>query len=134
MSLDQTFAKQIQDHIHGGTALTQPTAPFRLRQMTANGSASANGTELATSGGYTAGTGAPTIAFGAATTASPSVSTSSSAQTITNMPATTIVGVEIWNSNGTPSRQEFGSLAASKTTASGDTLSYAIGAVTSSLS
>jgi hypothetical protein len=133
MAFDQGFAKGMQDHIHGGTALAQPTAPYRLRQMTANGSASANGTELGTAGGYTAGTGAPTIAFGAATTASPSVSTSSSAQTITNMPATTIVGVEIWNSNGTPGRQEWGALAASKTTASGDTLSYAIGAVTSSL-
>lgn len=134
MALDQAFAKAIQDHIHGSTALAQPTAPYRLRQMTANGSASANGTELATSGGYTAGTGAPTIAFGAATTASPSVASSSGAVTITNMPATTIVGVEIWNSNGTPSRQEWGALAASKTTASGDTLSYSAGAVTSSLS
>jgi hypothetical protein len=134
MALDQAFAKAIQDHIHGGTALAQPTAPYRLRQMTAVGSASANGTELGSSGGYTAGVGAPTIAFGAATTASPSVATSSTAQTITNMPATTINGVEIWNSNGTPGRQELGNLAAAKTTASGDTLSYAIGAITSSLS
>lgn len=133
MALDQAFAKSIQDHVHGNTALTQPTTPFRLRQMTANGSGSANGTELATSGGYTAGTGAPTIAFSAATTAVPSVAASSGAVTITNMPATTIVGVEIWNSNGTPGRQEWGALAANKTTASGDTLSYAAGAVTSSL-
>ena len=131
---DQAFAKQIQDHIHGNTALTQPTAPFRLRQMTAVGSASANGTELATGGGYTQGTGAPTIPFGAATTASPSVAQNSSAVTITNMPATTINGVEIWNSNGTPGRQELGNLASAKTTASGDTLSYAIGAVQSQLS
>lgn len=133
MALDQGFAKQIQDHIHGGTALPQPTAPFRLRQMTANGSGSANGAELASSGGYTAGTGAPTIAFGSATTAVPSVSSSSGGVTITNMPATTIVGVEIWNSNGTPGRQEWGALSSSKTTASGDTLSYSAGAVTSSL-
>jgi hypothetical protein len=133
MALDQAFAKGIQDHIHGNTALTQPTGPFRLRQMTANGSGSANGTELTTGGGYTSGTGAPTIAFGAATTAVPSVSSNSGAVTNTNMPATTIVGVEIWNSNGTPGRQEWGALSASRTTASGDTLSYAIGAVTSSL-
>lgn len=133
MALDQTFAKQIQDHIHGNTALTQPTAPFRLRQMTANGSGSANGTELATSGGYTSGTGAPTIAFGASTTAVPAVASNSGAVTITNMPASTIVGVEIWNSNGTPGRQEWGALTASRTIASGDTLSYAIAAVTSSL-
>ena len=134
MALDQAFAKAIQDHIHGGTALTQPTGPFRCRLMTANGSASANGTELTTGGGYTSGTGAPTVAFSAATTASPSVSASSGAVTVTNMPAATIVGIEIWNSNGTPGRQEFGALAASKTTASGDTLSFSAGAITSSLS
>lgn len=131
---DQAFAKQIQDHIHGNTALTQPTGPFRLRQMTTVGSASANGTELATSAGYTSGTGAPTIPFGAATTASPSVAASSSATTVTNMPATTINGVEVWNSNGTPGRQELGNLTTPKTTSAGDTLSYATGAVTSALS
>ena len=102
--------------------------------MTAVGSPSANGTELTTGGGYTSGTGAPTIPFGAATTASPSVAQNSSAVTITNMPAATINGVEIWNSNGTPSRQELGNLTAAKTTASGDTLSYAVGAVQSQLS
>lgn len=132
--LDQTFAKQIQDHIHGNTALTQPTAPYRLRQMTAAGTASANGTELTTGGGYTSGVGAPTIAWGAATTASPSVASNSAAVTITNMPAATIPAVEVWNSNGTPARQELGNLTSSKTTASGDTLSYAIGAVQSQLS
>ena len=133
MALDQAFAKAIQDHIHGGTALTQPTTPFRLRLMTANGSASANGTELATSGGYTSGVGAPTIAFSAATTATPSVSANSGIVSVTNMPVATIVGVEIWNSNGTPGRQEWGALTANKTTASGDTLSFAASAVTSSL-
>lgn len=131
--LDQTFAKQLNDHFHGGTALPQPTAPFRLRQMTTVGSASANGTELTTGGGYTSGVGAPTIAFAASTTATPSVAASSGAVTITNMPATTINGVEVWNSNGTPSRQELGNLTTPKTTASGDTLSYAAGAVTSGM-
>lgn len=133
MALDQAFAKALNDHFHGNTALAQPTAPFRLRQMTANGSGSANGTELATSGGYTAGTGAPTVAFSAATTAVPSVAASSGAVTINNMPAATIVGIEIWNSNGTPGRQEWGALSASKTTAAGDTLSYSAGAITSAL-
>lgn len=134
MSLDQAFAQKIQDHTHGGTALAQPTTPFRCRQMTTNGTSTTNGTELATSGGYTAGTGAPTVAFSAATAATPSVSATSGAVTITNMPAATTVGIEIWNSNATPSRQELGALTASKTTAAGDTLSYAAGAITSALS
>jgi hypothetical protein len=99
--------------------------------MTANGSASANGTELATGGGYTAGTGQP-VSFAAATAASPSVSGSSAVVSFTNMPAATTAGIEIWN--GTPARQEFGALTAAKTTAAGDTLSFAAGAITSALS
>lgn len=133
MAFDAAFAKKIQDHVHGGTALPQPTGPFRLRQMTAAGTATTPGTELATGGGYTSGTGAPTIAFGGATTASPSVASSSGVVSVTNMPATTIPAVEIWNSNGTPERQEFGNLTTPKTTNAGDTLTYAAGAVTSAL-
>lgn len=134
MALDQNFAKALNDHMHGVAALAAPTAPLRCRLMTANGTAAAAGTELATSGGYTAGTGAPTITFAAATAASPSVSASNVEVTVTNMPATTVVGIEIWNSNATPAREEWGALSASKTTASGDTLSFASGAITSSLS
>lgn len=133
MALDQAFAKLINDHFHGNTAMTQPTTPFRLRQMTSNGSGSANGSELATSGGYTAGTGAPTIAFNASTTAVPAVAASTGPVTITNMPTCTIVGVEVWNSNGTPTRQEWGGLTSSKSLVSGDTMTYATNAVTSSL-
>jgi hypothetical protein len=48
------------------------------------------------------------------------------------MPAATTAGIEIWN--GTPARQEFGALTAAKTTAAGDTLSFAAGAITSALS
>jgi hypothetical protein len=133
MAMDQATCKRVMDHVHGSATMTV-TAPLRLRQMTANGSATANGTELATAGGYTAGTGAPTITYGAATTATPSVSSNSAAVTITNMPAATVVGIEVWESNATtPYRIEQAALTTSKTTALGDTLSYAIGAVTSSL-
>lgn len=131
--LDQTTSKKLNDHLHGNTAFTQPTGPLRCRLMTTVGSASANGTELATSGGYTAGTGAPSMAFGAATTASPSVAANSGTVSVTNMPATTINGIEIWDSAGTPIRLELGSLTTPRTTASGDTLSFAASAVTSSL-
>jgi len=113
-----------------GAAVRLSTGPLRCRLMTANGSATAAGTELATSGGYTSGTGAPTITFGAASAA---VSTSTNAQTVTNMPATTIVGIEIWDSAGTPLRKWWGALTASKTTNAGDTYSQAIGAVTLAL-
>lgn len=130
MALDQTRANQLLDALHGVATLTATVTPLRARLMTANGSATANGTELATSGGYTAATGAPSFTFGAASAGS---SASSSAITVTNMPATTVVGVEIWDSAGTPKRQEFGALTASKTTNAGDTFSIAIGAMTSAL-
>lgn len=111
-----------------GTALTV-TTPMKARLMTANGSDSANGTELGTSGGYTAG--GATITFGSAASAG-SIS-NTAAVTWTNMPATTVVGLEIWDSTGTPVRIWWGALAASKTTASGDTFEFAIGAVTCTL-
>lgn len=128
--LDQTFSKTLNDHMHGVGALTMP-ATLRCRLMTAVGSASANGTELTTGGGYTSGTGAPAMPFAAATTASPSVAANSGVVSITNMPATTINGIEIWNS--LPVRMELGSLTVARTTASGDTLSFAASAVTSAL-
>lgn len=128
--LDQTYSKKINDHFHGVASLTMPTG-LRCRLMTTVGSASANGTELATSGGYTSGTGAPLMPFSAATTASPSVAANSGTVSVTNMPATTINGIEIWES--TPVRIELGSLTTPRTTAAGDTLSFATGAVTSSL-
>lgn len=111
-----------------GTALTI-TTPMKARLMTANGSDSANGTELGTSGGYTAG--GATITFGSAASAG-SIS-NTVAVTWTNMPATTIVGLEIWDSTGSPVRIWWGALASSKTVASGDTFEFAISAVTCTL-
>lgn len=127
-SLDGTRAAQAVDAMLGTTTLVATTTPVRLRQMTTQGSATANGTELATSGGYTSGAGAPSLTFAAASTTTGQAA-SNSAVTITNMPATTINAVEVWDSNATPKRQAQGSITA-KTTASGDTLSYASGAVT----
>jgi hypothetical protein len=105
------------------------TTTIKAKLMTANGTDSANGTELGTSGGYTAG--GATITFGSAA-ASGSIS-NTVACTWTNMPVATITGLELW-STGTPARLWYGPLAASKTTASGDTFEFAIGAVTCTLS
>ncbi len=126
--LDQGYSKKVNDHVHGVTSLTMPTG-HRARFMTAVGSASANGTELATSAGYTAGVGAPLMPWSAATTASPSVAANSSVVSVTNMPAATINGIEIWES--TPVRIELGTLSTPRTTVLGDTLSFAASSVTS---
>jgi hypothetical protein len=50
------------------------------------------------------------------------------------MPSCTVVGIELWDSAGTPSRLAYGSLTASKALTSGDTLEFAIGSITLSLS
>jgi hypothetical protein len=129
-AIDQTRCNQILDAILATTTLTASTTGIHIRLMTANGSVSANGTELGTSGGYTAGTGTATVTWAAASAAS---AASNQAYTVTNMPATTIVGVELWDSNGTPKRQAWGALSASKTTNSGDTFSIASGSITLAL-
>jgi hypothetical protein len=130
MALDQTRANQLLEAIHGVTALTATTTPTRVRLMTAVGTATTNGTELATSGGYTSGAGAPSVTWAAAATGSEATNAIVS---VTNMPVATINGIEIWDSNATPKRQELGSLTTPRTTASGDTLSFASGAITSAL-
>jgi hypothetical protein len=101
------------------------TTTIKAKLMTANGTDSANGTEVSNSGGYT--TGGATITFGSAA-ASGSIS-NTVAVTWTNMPAVTVVGVELW-STGTPARLWYGALTGSKVVASGDTFEFAIGAVT----
>jgi 2-methylaconitate cis-trans-isomerase PrpF len=92
-----------------GAAVRLATAPIRCRFMTANGSA----------------TGI-LMPFGAA---SAGVSGNSGTASQTNMPAATIVGIEIWDSAGTPLRKWWGALSANKTTVLGDTLSFAANAV-----
>lgn len=131
MALDQTRANEILTFMHAGAAPTALTAPIHVRIMTANGTATSNGTEVVTGGGYTSGSGAPTVTWAAAASGSQATN---AAINITNYPrAETVVGVEIWDTTGTPKRVEWGALTASKTMASGDTLSFASGAITSAL-
>lgn len=67
--------------------------------------------------------------------AAASGATSNSADVVfSGMPATTVVGVEIWDSAGTPVRLWYGNLAASRTVAAGDELRLAAGSLTLSLS
>jgi hypothetical protein len=125
-NLDQTFSNKLLDASVGGS-FTPPTTPITCRLMTANGTNTSNGTELATSGGYTSGTGAPQVTFAAASAGSKA---SNVAVTVTNMPATTVNGVELWDSEGSPVRLWWGPLTAAKTTNSGDTFTIASGSLT----
>ena len=98
---------------------TAPTGALKVRLMTANGSDSAAGTEV-TGGSYAS----QTVTFGAA---SGGATSNSGALTYTGMPACTVVGVESWDSAGTPIRWWHGALAASKTINAGDTFTIPAG-------
>lgn len=129
-NFDQTHANNILTGSTATGAFVASTAPIHVRLMTANGTSTANGTELTTGGGYTSGTGAPTVTFAAAAAGSIA---SNAAVTVTNMPATTIVGIELWDSAGTPLRKWFGALTANKTVNSGDTFTIGSGSLTLAL-
>ena len=89
------------------------------------GSDSSTGTE-ATGGSYAR----QTISFAAASSGS---ITTSADLTFTLMPACTVVGVDIYDSNGSPIRVAWASLAANKTVGAGDTLVIPTGSLTVTL-
>lgn len=118
-------ANRLLDASLGTAAYTAPTTPMRLALSTSTGTNSSAGTEV-TGGSYTR----QTITFGAASGGS---ATNSGALTFTGMPAATVTGVEIYDSNGTPRRAWVGALTASKTVAAGDSLSFAVASIAISL-
>lgn len=125
MSLVQVEANNLLNGTTLGGTFTAGASPLKLALDSVIGSATAAGTEV-TGGSYAR----QTITFGAA---SAGVATSITvAQTYTNMPAVTVVAVEVWDSTGTPVRKQFGSIT-SQAVSAGNTLSFAVGAVTSSL-
>jgi len=116
-------------HPSSGTATVGTktiTAPIKVRLMTANGSDTAAGTELGSGGSYVAATGINIDTNWAASSAKSKATNATVSQT--NMPSATVVGVELWDSSGTPQRIDWGSMT-SKTTTSGDTLSFTSGAI-----
>jgi hypothetical protein len=109
-----------------GLSSTAPTTPLKVALVTANGSDTAAGTEV-TGGSYAR----QNLTVAAAV----SGATSNSADVVfTGMPAATVVGVEIWDSAGTPVRLWYGPLAASRTVDAGDELRLTAGSLALSLS
>jgi hypothetical protein len=113
----------------GGGSAFAVTPPFFLRLMTAQGSTTANGTELSATG-YTAGgstMGSP--AFG---TPSGGVVANSNAVSWTAGAAwSAVVAVEVWDSAATKLRYLQGAIT-SVTLANGNTLNFAAAAITAS--
>jgi hypothetical protein len=128
MPLDATYANMIINARLGTSSFVPPVTPVLCRLMVVNGNATALGTELPTGGGYVAGTGAPVVTFASAASQSAGNNT---AVIVTNMPACTIVGVELWDSSGSPRRMEYCPLTASKTCNAGDTFELTVGELTS---
>jgi len=120
--------------LHGGSAPTAPTAPLKLRLMTATGSNTSNGTE-ASGNGYT--TGGNTLGSPAFGSNASGISTNSNSVTFTasggNLGGAAIVGIEIWDSAGTPKRIVQGSIT-SVTVATGNTLSFAAASISADAS
>lgn len=114
------------DWINGVGTPTRPTTPLKVALVTAAGSDSAAGTEV-TGGSYARQSLAVAAAVSGATANSADV-------VFTGMPAATVVGVEIWDSAGSPVRLWYGPLTASRTVAAGDELRITASSLTLSLS
>lgn len=123
-NLTDTIENQLLDALVG-TASYSVTTPIKLALVTANGSDSSAGTEV-TGGSYAR----QTIAFGSASSGQIA---NSSVINFTGMPTCTVVGIELYDSAGTPKRLAYGALAASKSVTSGDTVQFAASSVTFSL-
>ena len=123
-NLPDIIENQLLDALVGTAAYTV-TGPIKLALVTANGNDASAGTEV-TGGSYAR----QTITFDAA--ASGSISNSASIS-FTGMPAVTVVGIEIYDSAGSPKRLAYGALTASRTVTAGDTVQFASSAITLSL-
>lgn len=98
---------------------TRPTTSLKVALVTANGTDSAAGTEV-TGGSYAR----QNVTFSAA---SGGATSNTGAVTYTNMPACTVVGVEVWDNAGSPVRLWHGALTANKVVNAADTFTIAIG-------
>ena len=124
-NLPDIIENQLLDALVGTTAYSV-TTPIKLALVTANGSDSAAGTEV-TGGSYAR----QTITFGAAS--SGQIANNASV-TFTSMPACTVVGIELYDSAGSPKRLAYGPLTNTRTVSSGDSVEFATSSVTLSLS
>ncbi len=117
-------ANRLLDASFAVATYTAPTSPMKLSLESVIGTNAASGTED-TGGSYAR----QTLTMGAAASGA---NASTVAATYTNMPALTTVAGRVFDSAGTPRAAWWGAMT-NKTTASGDTLSFAIGAVTGAL-
>ncbi|MET9150054.1 hypothetical protein ABZX82_02045 [Streptomyces griseoflavus] len=109
-----------------GLSATGPSGTLKVALVTASGTASAAGTEVA-GGSYARQT---------LTVAAPTGGATSNAAEIlfAGMPACTVVGVEVWDSAGSPVRFWFGALAEARNVDAGDDVRFGAGELDFTLS
>lgn len=134
MALSNTVRDNVLDALNGVAAFVPVVGPLKMRLMTANGSASAAGTELATGSGPETGTGytAGGKSFVWAASANGSAIPTDKIRW-DNMPAATIVGAEVWDSSATPRRIHYGPLTTQRTVTAGQSFEMAAADVVSTL-
>jgi hypothetical protein len=123
-NLSNTAENRVLDWLMG-TATTAPTTPLKVALVTANGDDATAGTEV-TGGSYTR----KTLAVAAAVAG---VTSNSADLVFSGMPAATVVGVEVWDSAGTPVRWWYGPLSTPRTVTAGDDLRLTAGSLSFSL-
>lgn len=130
-ALDQAEANRLLNAMFKATAYTLPTTPLKLKLMTSatTPTATVTGTEPTNSGGSAYAPQDLSAGLASATVSAGSLS-NSAAVTFTNMPNATIAHIEVWDNAGSPRRICYAPLAASKTTSTGDSLTFATGALT----
>lgn len=124
---DTAEANRLLDAAFSTADYTGATTGSKLRLATTTGTDASAGTEV-TGGSYVAGGQAMTMSAASARSCS-----NTGALSFTGMPAVTVNGVDIYNS-GSTQRKAYGALTTPRTTASGDTLSFAAGSVVASFS
>ncbi|WP_030670646.1 hypothetical protein [Streptomyces rimosus] len=123
-NLSGTAENRMLDWLFGNST-TAPVTPIKVALVTANGDDVTAGTEV-TGGSYSRKT--VTVAAAA------SGAVSNSADLVwSGMPACTVVGVEIWDSAGTPVRWAYGALTASRVVAAGDDFKVPAGSLSLTL-
>ncbi|MFJ4785134.1 hypothetical protein [Streptomyces sp. NPDC088794] len=117
--MSNTAENLMLDWIDGVGTPTRPTTPLKVALVTANGDDATAGTEV-TGGSYARQSLTVAAASGGAT--------SNSADLVfSGMPACTVVGVEVWDSAGTPVRLWYGALTASRTVNAADDFKLSAG-------
>ncbi|GAA0637354.1 hypothetical protein GCM10009535_12130 [Streptomyces thermocarboxydovorans] len=124
-NLTLTASNQVLNWLFGNAA-TAPDGDLQVALVTANGSASAAGTEVV-GGSYARQTITVASASGGATSNASDI-------VFEAMPACTVVGVEVWDSADTPVRFWFGELDEPRTVIAGDDLRFTAGELDFTLS